>query len=190
MQSRDKQPSEVKKVDIIAGGDHDQGSFITGEKINVSLAVHNNNEQSAFSFEISVNEILCKKDNADILRKTMKDGLTKGLQTIAENQLNLSIESKGLVHCSFGEALSGSDLAFYAMVLVREFMSGQHCYLCMLASKEYAYALVDGEPWFYNHMEELSQRLQAEQTKNRQGKKEIEPHKGIKESPWWDFIPF
>ncbi len=57
----------------------------------MSLAGHIKNEQSAFSFEISVNKILCKEDNADILRKTIMDGLTKGLRTIAEDKLNLSL---------------------------------------------------------------------------------------------------
>jgi len=49
--------------------------------------------------KISVAEIICKKDNAEILEKTIKDGLAKGLDTLTTNQLHLFCDANNKIDC-------------------------------------------------------------------------------------------
>ena len=144
-------PGEIVRVDVVHGGDYGKGAFIAGARLSVILSdeatamdVDGEKEKhESFSFEISVAEILCRKDNAEILTLTIRDELTKGLKTIATNNLNISVDEKNEIVCSFGDATSGQsvnslqanlyvvgDLVFYDMVLGQEgAMSGDHCHL-------------------------------------------------------------
>ena len=91
LQSKGVSPEDIIRIDIITGGDHGKGAFVAGARIVVALdeqATSDGKKIDSFSFEISVAEIICRKDNADILSKTIKDELTKGLDTLASNKLH------------------------------------------------------------------------------------------------------
>lgn len=213
LQSNNISHGDIKQVDVVSGGDHGQGAFIVGGKIIVLLnrEMYVNGEKgNRFSFEISVAEILCRKDNAELLSLTIKKKLTEGLKTIAEDQLQIFTNDKGETDCCFVNKKSlqdinewpaeekdkftfpeinlyiVGDLAFYAMVLGRESMSGHHCYLCKLSAKEYADQFCErGVAWTYDEMKRLAKDL--EDRRNNNDKAEVV--NGIKEEPWWDFIP-
>ena len=88
LQSKGVSPEDIIRIDIITGGDHGKGAFVARARIVVALdeqATSEGEKIDSFSFEISVAEIICRKDNADILCKTIKDELTKGLDTLASN---------------------------------------------------------------------------------------------------------
>ena len=92
-------------------------------------------------------EIQCK-DNTKILTLATNEELTKGLQTIAKEHLNIGVNEKEEIVCSFGEAITSpsvnllkvslyivGDLAFYGMILGTEGISGNYYHLCKLAVK-------------------------------------------------------
>ena len=53
------------------------------------------NKSNSFSFEISIAEIVCKNDNAEILESTMKNELTRGLKSLSNKQPNIFIDRDG-----------------------------------------------------------------------------------------------
>jgi hypothetical protein len=73
----------------MAGGDHGKGAFIFGAKIAVVLCVKKDSNEidweayweAYFEVEISVAEIICGKDSAEIIDLAIKDELTTGLKT-------------------------------------------------------------------------------------------------------------
>lgn len=77
------------------GGDHGIGAFIAGAKVVVVL------QDESFTFKVSVAEILCRKDNAEILSLTR---LTAGLRELATTALVVSIDNnnRGKVLCRCG----------------------------------------------------------------------------------------
>ena len=216
------EPEKIERLDIIPGGDHGKGAFILGARIVVRLVepLRPNGEgeeaQSYFSFEISVAEVICRKDNAEILSMTIKDELTKGLRTIAENKLTFYREN-GLLACKFGDVTSPhlashqvklynvGDLAWYGIPLGKEGMSGKWCHICQLSAKEFADLTKTGTLWTHPEMKRLGDEYQrklkqaieeAEQKARKARKpisevkpKEVKPEKGMKEAPWWPFIP-
>ena len=77
----------IDYIDVISGGDHGKGAFIAVGKVIVFLK-----DGKSFSFEMTVAEILCRKDNAELLSLTIKDLLTQGLQTMAKDNLYIKVD--------------------------------------------------------------------------------------------------
>ena len=153
-------PDTIDRVDVVHGGDHGCGAFIAGSRVSVILLDTGDKSNDSFSFEISVPEIQCRKDNAEILSLTIKDDLTKGFRTIAEAKLNVYLDEKNKVVCSFGNGnlntaiksvsphiYAVGDLAYYGMILGKEGMSGDHYHLCKLAAKRFVQLAKDEDPW-------------------------------------------
>ena len=230
----------------MAGGDHGLGAFVVGCKLIVTLngkvariddveslcdTDTDDDEEDdvieSFSFEISVAEVICRKDNSVVLAKTIKKKLTEGLKTVALDDLRIFEDDEGLVDCEFVERTESTeasenesllrvvvyvtgDLAFYAIVLGREGMSGKHCYLCQLSASEYKDLLQSGEPWSNDKMQAIVKGLKTSKKKkkkttrkrkrveeekdpedNDEGHQDarLDPHMGMKEDPWFPFIP-
>ena len=52
-------PSRIKRIDVMAGGDHGQGAFIFGAKVVVVFSgATEQEEDDSFSFEILSDEVL------------------------------------------------------------------------------------------------------------------------------------
>ena len=141
-------PDMVKSIAVISGGDHGKGAFIAGSRIVVTLndtAIETDN--NLICSEIYVAEIICRKDNADILSKTIRGYLTYGLRTLAQNKITTKLDNQGLIVCSLVEQTVNcihavkvtmyvvGDLAFYGMILGKEVMSGKWCRLCQLSGR-------------------------------------------------------
>ncbi|KAL7526841.1 hypothetical protein ACHAXR_001674, partial [Thalassiosira sp. AJA248-18] len=196
LQALDVKPNMIDRVDHISGGDHGQGAFIAGSRIVISLG---DEDAEPISFEISVAEIVCKKDNADILKKTIKDELTKGFDTLAKNDLVFRLNANDQIECSFVPASENDtaakslranmyivgDLAFYGMILGKEGMSGKWCHLCKLSAKEFADLTKSGDPWVYEAMDSLGKWYREKIN----AKKKADPKMGMKEEPWFTMIP-
>ncbi|KAL7553941.1 hypothetical protein ACHAWF_017571 [Thalassiosira exigua] len=190
LQSKKIEPAEVMKVTTITGGDHGDVAFQFGATVQVETKEEN------LEFEMSLAEVLCRTDSAEIIEKTILGDLTKAMKTVATKRLHIYKDAEGKVGCCFGampdgasfESYSGievkmhvtGDLAFYAMALGRESMSGAWCFLCKLCRSQYADKNhADGEMWTVNMLKEI-----AEKVKQAGGK----PIDGVKCSPWWDFL--
>ena len=61
-------------------------------------------------------------------------------------------------------------------------MMGRHCYLCRLTYAGFQDLLVQGEPWTWKKMEDIAAEVASESFKGQ-------AKEGIKELPWWTFIP-
>ena len=105
------------------------------------MKVHFNDGTDPFDFEISACEVICRTDSAELLEKTVVDGLTVGLEKISNSKLFIYRDEDNRLKCCYDEMPHGvtednakcmnklfmyvtGDLAFYAMALGRESMSG------------------------------------------------------------------
>ena len=77
VQSQNTAPSEIARVDIIIGSDHGAGAFIAGARIIVVLS------NESFSFELVTAEIICRKDNSEILALTVNNLLSSALTSLS-----------------------------------------------------------------------------------------------------------
>ena len=68
------------------------------------------------------------------------------------------------------------DLAFYAMIMGKEGMSGNWCHLCQLSRAEFFDLMKDGNPWTWELYREI-----AAQVESLPGNK---PKLGVKTAPW------
>jgi hypothetical protein len=100
-------------------------------------------------FKICFCKSVCRKDTSALLEKTSLPHLTTGLEVISTQALYLYSNADDLLLCSFTTLLLiyinhdtatiqvsifiTGDLAFQAMIMGREAMSGQHCLMCQLS---------------------------------------------------------
>ena len=182
----------MTKLKVVAGGDHGDIAFQFGATISVEL-----DDNSAIDFEVSVAEVICRTDSADLIEQTILPRLTKGLRTISSKMLHIYTDETGTVGCCFGSLPTDvqfqsqssieqvklyvtGDLAFYAMAHGRESMSGQWCYLCKLSRAQYSNKCHEaGSHWTIELLKQMSEKVKEK------GKAEH----GVKKAPWWDFIP-
>jgi hypothetical protein len=117
------------------GGDHGDTAFQFGAKVSVHLR-----DNRIIHFEVMVCELICRKDTAKIIESTILQRLTNGLEIVATWHLHIESNEEGQIKCEFRNTRSMNsltikvyvtgDLAFQAMVLGKESMSGWLCMLC------------------------------------------------------------
>jgi len=181
----------VKRVTTVWGGDHGGDAFQFG----ATVKVHFNDGTEPFEFEMSACEIVCRTDCAELLEKTIVDGLTLGLEKIAESKLNIFLDEEKKIQCSYGEKpvtiqdenikilnkvfmyLTG-DLAFFAMALGRESMSGHWCFLCKMCRSLFSKLDQHAEMWTMAELLKVADEVNG-------GKAKF----GVKKKAWWPFIP-
>ena len=208
-------PQTVERLDVVVGGDHGIGAFIAGAKVIVVHKKPEGKHEECFSFEISVAEVICRKDTGDLLAKTIKDTLTKGLREMAESNLTIGgyLDEGELddVWCKFGADNSNAsrpvdsrvraepkhlkvtiyitgDLAMYAMVLGKEGMSPHWCHLCQATKEERSD--LEKRDWVYwttERYKEVAGKVAAKNRKSTSSKQHTTM--GVKTELWWDFIP-
>ena len=54
-------------------------------------------EKTIVSFDIAVAEVICRKDNAEVLKKTIEPALKKDIEAITNHKLTI-----GALKCCFG----------------------------------------------------------------------------------------
>ncbi len=176
----------------MVGGDHGDTAF----QFRASVAVEPSTKK-IIDFEVSACEIICRKDTGALLEKTILPRLTASLRTVAESPLNIYSDEKGTISCKFGalptqhantaktiekaDLYITGDLAFQAMALGKESMSGHWCMQC---TKQMQCTLTpaqlnDVKLWKMNDL----CRVGAE------AKSKGQPIMGQKQEQWWPFIP-
>ena len=136
----------IARVDIVTCGDHGQGEFQAGCQVVIVLLEHESSP--SIVFDIIVAEVVCRKDNTEVLKAAIEPHLTSGFNTICEKQLTIGLNSDCEIVCSFGggnvlsqkitptkEVYVVGDLVFYVMVLGWEHSSVYRCYLCRMSLK-------------------------------------------------------
>jgi hypothetical protein len=168
---------------VVAGGDHGDVAFQFGASVSVEMT-----DARKIEFEVSVCEVICGKDTAQLIEVTILQRLTNGLKVVKTVPLSILRDEHNNITCQFShEPVNGStsihvdlyitgDLAFQAMALGKESMAGHWCMWCKSHKDMF---LNDGVVWT---MEELV-RLGKEAENNI-----CVPKLGVKQEPWWPFI--
>jgi hypothetical protein len=135
-------------------------------------------------------EVICRKDTAKSIERTILPRLTNGLEVVKLIPLCISVNTDdGELVCkynrtpSIGSAIPMVDvyvtgnLAFQAMALGKESMAGHWCMQCTSSKAQF---LDDGTMWTMEEMVRL-----GKEAEHKKGKLQL----GIKQQPWWPFIP-
>ncbi len=77
-------PTDVLRVQVVIGGDHDDTAFQFGASVSVELS-----DDRIIDFEVSICELICRKDTGHLLEETILQRLTSGLEIISTFQLHL-----------------------------------------------------------------------------------------------------
>ena len=142
MQSKNILPEELKRLLVTLGGDHGGDAFQFGAK--VGLHFHGN--RKPIYFEVSACEVICRTDCSELLEKTLVEKLTPYIKKMETDTMWVYLDEEQKVQCCYGnkpanideDRIKGihktwfyvtGDLAFYAMALGRESMSGHWCFL-------------------------------------------------------------
>ena len=183
LKSQAMSPADIERVQIVVGGDHGDVAFQFGASVTVGMI----NKQK-IEFEVSVCEVICRKDTAKLIELTILPELTKGLKVVTLTPLCICVNPDGELICEFNhtptesatsqpivEVIVTGDLAFQAMALGKESMAGHWCMQCTSPKATF---LEDGTLWKMEDMVRLGAKLKNGQTQL-----------GIKQQPWWPFIP-
>ena len=83
----------MKRAWQVAGGDKGGDAFQFGTTVYVET-----NDDTVHSFEVSVCEVICEKDTAEILSNTIVKNLTKGLKNCTKT-LHIYTDTNDNVKC-------------------------------------------------------------------------------------------
>jgi hypothetical protein len=183
LNSKSITPSEVKRVQVVVGGDHGDTAFQFGASVSVDLI-----GERIIDFEVTVCELICRKDTGKLIERTILTRLTKGLEIVATWHLHMELNDDGLLVCEFKQNCSinshivdiylTGDLAFQAMALGKESMATWWCMQCKATRSQFENE--NSEMWTMDELVRCG--IIAESTND-------EPKLGIKQRPWWPFIP-
>ena len=67
-------PTDVLRVQVVVGGDHGDTAFQFGASVSVELS-----DDPIIDFEVSICELICRKDTGRLLEETILQRLTSGL---------------------------------------------------------------------------------------------------------------
>ncbi len=183
LMSKSIMPSNVAHVQVVAGGDHGDTAFQFGASVSVHLT-----DNRIIYFEVSVCELICRKDMSKLIKTTILSRLTRGLEIVATWHLHIENNEQGQIECEFKDARSinsltidtyvTGNLAFQAIALGKELMAGWWCMLCKSPWSKFMDD--DREMWTMDKCVRCG--LIAKNNNN-------EPQLGVKKRPWWPFIP-
>jgi hypothetical protein len=121
-------PVAVLRIQAVAGGDHGNIAFQFGASVSAELS-----GGEIIDFDVSVWELICRKDTGRLIESTIIPTLTSGLNVVATSPLHIYKDDEGNIICKFGETCPTTqhaattiphvdlyitgDLAFQAMAL-------------------------------------------------------------------------
>ena len=183
-----RQASDVIRVAIVFGGDHGQGAFRASVKILLYFA----NGVPPEEHEIDVAHVKCKKDNYDILKKSIMTPIGNSLKRMKKLSFK-SLGQRGIVLVNADstqahgakqtELFVTGDLLFYAVVLGRV-AANFWCFCCDLHPttwKEDPFEL--GEEW---NMERMAGMADAYSKRSRRDADA--DFLGQRRKPEWDAV--
>ncbi len=131
-------PSDVDRVQVVVGGNRGDVAFQFGTSITVEMI-----DEQIIEFKISVCKVICRKDTAKLIERTILPQLTNGLKVVKLIPLCISVSTDdGKLVCkysctpSIGSATPMVDvyvtgnLAFQVMALGKELKAGHWCMQC------------------------------------------------------------
>ncbi len=145
---------------MVVGGNHGDVAFQFGTSITVEMI-----DGQIIEFEISVCEVICRKDTEKLIERTILPRLINGLEVVKLIPLciRMNTEHSKLV-CKYNRTPSiGSatpivdiyitgDLAFQVMALGKESMAGHWCMQCASSKAQF---LVHRTMWTMEEMVKL-----------------------------------
>jgi hypothetical protein len=94
-------PADVACVQVVVGGDHGDTTFQFGASVSVHLR-----EGARIDFELSVCELICRKDTGKLIEQTILPTLTRGLEIVATWHLHIERNKQGQIPCEFKQTCS------------------------------------------------------------------------------------
>ncbi len=144
LQSKSANLADVLCIQVVLGGNHGDGAFQFGASVSAELS-----DGKIIDFEVSACKLICPKDTGKLIESTILPTLTSGLMVVATAPLHILKDDQGNILCEFG--LTGrntqhevvqtishvdlyvtGDLAFQAMAMGKESMSGHWCMQCTM----------------------------------------------------------
>jgi len=194
LQSMSAKPADVLHIQAVAGGDHGDTAFQFGASVSAELS-----GGKIIDFEVSVCELICRKDTGRLIESTILPTLTSGLNVVATSPLHIYEEDEGNIICKFGETCPTTqhiatmiphvdlyitgNLAFQAMALGKESMSGHWCMQCTMQMQ---CTLTEAQLSEVN-MWTVEEYYRLGEDAERRGTSKTKL--GVKQKPWRDFIP-
>jgi hypothetical protein len=191
LKSREARASDVKTVFAVVGGDHGDMAFQYGVAITAELQ-----DGEQLYFEVCCCKLICRKDTSVLLEKTILPHLTTGLKIISTQPLNIYLNANDTLLCTSFTPLNEQtnnpvtiqvsvfitgNLAFQAMIMGIEAMSGHHCLMCQLIRKEFNDDRhAHGLPWTFPELVCIGKEVNSNRT----------PQQGVKQEPQWLFLKF
>ena len=185
---RGRNAQDLDRVAIVIGGDHGQGAFIMIVKI--MLYFKDGDKIKTESHQLDVGHVDCRKDNYEVLSKTLLGKIGESLKGISAHSLRPTA-SRGLEivpneRRSLGKRpmklFVTGDLLFYSIVLGR--VGANHwCFCCKLHPKEWKKnPFAETDRWTMKSFIEMA-KLYSE------GKYKTDPeYLGQRRNPEWPFI--
>jgi hypothetical protein len=171
-------PSDVARVQVVVGGENGDRAFQIGASVSDYVI-----GSRIFDFEVSVCELICRKDTSKLIESTILTQLTQGLDIVAMWNLHIEMnDNRGLV-CKFKQTCLDSshlvdiyvtgDLAFLVMALGKELMAGWWCMLCKASQAQ----LLDKDIKRWTMEDLVSCGMNAERNNSK-------PKLRVKQRPW------
>jgi hypothetical protein len=92
--SRSIAPSEVERVQVVVGGYHGDTAFQFGASVSVEMT-----DARKIEFEVSVCELICRKDTAKLIEDTILQRLTNGLEVVKKVPLSIVRDKHDNIKC-------------------------------------------------------------------------------------------
>jgi hypothetical protein len=183
----------VASVDFVVGGDHGKGKF----RMVLMILLRTRDPEKFKKFRFTVGELQCKKDTADLLRRSFLPIQNKAIKNIVNGGWFLVYTTNdGTVNLSFSTLAPGEvanptivcdvptrvfgagDLAFYAAVLGKEDMERIWCTWCKIRKAE------------WSQRGPMEDEISNIDTMIKQFEEGLEgaARMGMKEAPIWDCI--
>ena len=83
-------PADVLCIQAVAGGDHGDTAFQFGASVSAELS-----GGKIIDFEVSVYELICRKDMGRLIESTILPTLTSGLKVVATSPLHIYKDNEG-----------------------------------------------------------------------------------------------
>jgi hypothetical protein len=84
LQSKSANPAGVLCVQVVVGGNHDNGAFQFGASVSAELS-----DGKIMVFEVSACELICRKDTGKLIESTILPTLTSRLMVMATAPLHI-----------------------------------------------------------------------------------------------------
>jgi len=177
-------PEDVLRVDFILGGDHGIGAFRlcfrTVVKLKTGALIHK---------DVGVGTVVCKKDSSKVLEACIFNWLTTDLEKISQSMIVSTTDECGQVCCGYSQkSVVGQpiniyivgDIKWLCMLVGMEDMAMHWCVHCLLSKEEWAKEGHEkGEARTIKNIKQMA----ADKSKSGAGRR------GVKNYPYWDFIP-